>query len=154
MSELAAPSAEGVPGLLARARDAREAAYAPYSGFAVGAALLADDGRVFVGANVEGAAYPVTLCAERSAVAAAVVAGARVFSAIAVIGSGPGPCTPCGMCRQVLYEFSPGMVVIAGGEDGTSARWRLDELLPAGFGPDRLAAADSHKTADERGSAP
>lgn len=134
--------------LLARARGARDAAYAPYSRFRVGAALLTQDGRVFLGANVENAAYSPTLCAERVAVGSAVVAGATAFRAVAVIGSGPGPCTPCGTCRQVLYEFGPGMDVLAAGEDGASARWTLDELLPAGFGPRRLEAGAGSDAVD------
>ncbi len=126
-------------GLLDAARRAQSAAYAPYSGFRVGAALLAADGRTFVGANVENAAYPVTICAERVALPAAVVAGVRRFIALAVIGDGEGPCTPCGMCRQVLLEFAPDLLVLAAGADGSAARYELGrDLLPAGFGPLRL----------------
>ena len=126
--------------LLAAAVSAQNHAYAPYSNFRVGAALLAADGRVFTGANVENAAYGSTICAERVAMPAAVVAGVREFVALAVVGDGPGPCTPCGACRQVLFEFAPDLVVIAAGSDGAMARYRLGpELLPAGFGPIRLA---------------
>jgi cytidine deaminase len=127
--------------LLAAARSAREQAYAPYSGFRVGAALLAEDGRVFMGANVENAAWSPSICAERAALPAAVVAGARSFTTIAVVGEGDGPTTPCGVCRQVLYEFAPDLVVIAAGETGQTARYVLSrDLLPHGFGPARLAA--------------
>jgi len=127
--------------LLAEATAAQAAAYAPYSGFRVGCALLAADGRVFRGANVENAAYPATICAERVALPAAVVAGVRDFVALAVIGSGPGPCTPCGTCRQVLFEFAPDLEVVAAGSDGATARHVLGrDLLPDGFGPRRLRA--------------
>lgn len=126
--------------LLRRAREAQEAAYAPYSRFRVGAALLAEDGRVFVGANVENAAYPVTLCAERVALGSAVVAGARSFVAVAIVGDGPGPCTPCGMCRQALFEFAPQLRVLARGTDGSVKEYVLGrDLLPEGFGPNRLS---------------
>lgn len=126
--------------LVETASAAREQAYAPYSNFRVGAALLAADGRVFTGANVENAAYGSTICAERVALPAAVVQGVREFVALAVVGDGDGPCTPCGACRQVLFEFAPDLVVIAGGDDGQVTRYRLGRgLLPDGFGPIRLA---------------
>jgi cytidine deaminase len=125
--------------LLAIASEMREHAYAPYSSFRVGCALLAADERVFVGANVENAAYGSTLCAERVAMSLAVVDGARDFVALAVVGDGDGPCTPCGACRQVLFEFAPELVVLAGGGDGAVARYVLGrDLLPDGFGPPRL----------------
>lgn len=125
--------------LLRTASDARERAYAPYSRFRVGAALLASDGEIFVGANVENAAYGSTICAERVAMPKAIVDGARDFLALAVVGDGDGPCTPCGACRQVLFEFAPDLLVLAAGADGATARYRLGpELLPAGFGPVRL----------------
>jgi cytidine deaminase len=127
--------------LLDRARGAQARAYAPYSGFRVGCALLAADGRVFEGANVENAAYSPTICAERVALPAAVVAGVRDFAGLAVVGDGPGPCTPCGVCRQVLFEFAPDLEVLAAGSDGATARYVLGrDLLPDGFGPRRLAA--------------
>ncbi|HWH33483.1 MAG TPA: cytidine deaminase [Egibacteraceae bacterium] len=126
--------------LLEQAYAAQELAYAPYSGFRVGCALLAADGRVFVGANIENAAYSPTICAERAALPAAVVAGATEFAALAVAGDGPGPCTPCGVCRQVLYEFAPDLEILAAGSDRASARYVLSrDLLPHGFGPARLA---------------
>jgi cytidine deaminase len=135
------PAEEVLEDLLARARAAQQHAYAPYSGFRVGAALLAADGRVFIGANVENAAFPATICAERVALPAAVIAGARELEAIAVVGDGPGPCTPCGMCRQALFEFAPDLLVIAAGTDGVPVRLRLGaDLLPHGFGPARLDA--------------
>ncbi|HVM19638.1 MAG TPA: cytidine deaminase [Egibacteraceae bacterium] len=125
--------------LLATASVARDQAYAPYSGFRVGCALLTADGRVFTGANVENAAYGSTICAERVAMPAAVVAGVREFVALAVVGDGDGPCTPCGACRQVLFEFAPDLVVLAAGGSGAPAQYVLGrDLLPDGFGPVRL----------------
>ena len=130
--------------LLGAAREVRQRAYAPYSGFRVGAALLDADGRVWLGANVENAAYPVTICAERTALPEAVVAGARDFVALAVVCDGDGPCTPCGMCRQVLYEFAPDLLVVCAGADGRRVRYVLGrDLLPDGFGPRRLRAGSS-----------
>lgn len=127
--------------LMASAVLARGRAYTPYSGFRVGAALEALDGTVFLGCNVENAAYPATICAERTALVSAVVAGHQRFTRIAVIGSGPGPTTPCGVCRQMLFEFSPDLEVVAAGTDGASATFVLGrDLLPHGFGPTRLAA--------------
>lgn len=135
-------TSDGLDGLLERAREAQGRAYAPYSGFRVGAALLAGSGRVYLGANVENAAYSPSICAERVALPKAVVEGEREFVALAVIGDGPGPCTPCGVCRQVLVEFAPDLVVLAVGSDGARAQYVLGrDLLPASFGPARLAAA-------------
>lgn len=125
--------------LLDAARQVQRRAYAPYSGFHVGCALRTADGRVFTGANVENAAFSPTICAERVALPAAVVAGARDFTLLAVVGTGPGPCTPCGICRQVLYEFAPDLPILAAGTDGSVARYVLSrDLLPHGFGPARL----------------
>lgn len=127
--------------LLQAALAVRERAYTPYSGFKVGAALEATDGRVFVGCNVENAAYGPTICAERNAVTTAVAEGVRSFRRIVVVGSGPGPTTPCGVCRQVLFEFAPDLEITAVGTDGASAVYVLSrDLLPHGFGPARLAA--------------
>jgi cytidine deaminase len=127
--------------LLARAREARANAYAPYSRFPVGAALLAADGRVFTGCNVENASYGLTNCAERVAIGKAVSEGAREFAAIAVIGPEDGePCAPCGACRQVLYEFGPELPVIvpSAAPEGYEVQ-RMNELLPGAFGPARLS---------------
>jgi cytidine deaminase len=124
--------------LAREAEDARARAYAPYSGYAVGAALLArnvhGDVGLFLGANVENAAYPLGLCAERNAISAAVIAGARELVAIAVATKGPQPGTPCGACRQVLAEFSRDVPValVVGGR--VTERIRLDRLLPRAFG--------------------
>ena len=122
--------------LLAAASAAREAAYVPYSHFPVGAALLAPDGQVFVGCNVENASFGLTICAERNAVAGAVAHGMRQFLAVAVV-TGNG-VTPCGACRQVLAEFNPDMTVIVADTAGRQRIYTLSELLPAAFGPDQL----------------
>lgn len=134
-------------GLAARAVAAAANAYAPYSGFKVGAALLCRDGEVFVGCNVENSAYPVTCCAERTAVFSAIAAGRREFEAIAVAGgevtggkaaagevAGGDYCYPCGSCRQVLAEFaSGGFIVLTVNGEGRYRLHRLDELLPYAF---------------------
>jgi cytidine deaminase len=127
--------------LVAAARGARERAYAPYSGFRVGAALLTEQGDVITAANVENASYGLAICAERSAVVAAVAAGSRRFLAIAVAGNGPDPVTPCGACRQVLREFPRGadLEVLCAGESGEEVRTTtLGALLPESFGPEDL----------------
>jgi len=135
-----------VEGLAAAAREAQQAAYAPYSRFAVGAAILADSGRVYRGCNVENASYPVTVCAERAALCAAVVAGERSFRAIAVYVDGPGAAMPCGLCRQALAEFGLDTLVIAASADGTRHLERLAELLPDAFLGDALADAGQEKS--------
>jgi cytidine deaminase len=124
-------------GLVEAARAVREQAYAPYSGFAVGAALLAE-GRVYTGVNVENASYPISVCAERNAVAAMVAAGGRRVDAVAVVTDGATPTPPCGGCRQCLWEFGRRAVVLAVTLKGERARWLLAELLPHAFGPSDL----------------
>jgi cytidine deaminase len=119
--------------LIARATAAMGHAYAPYSKFSVGAALEADDGRVFVGCNVENASYPVGMCAERVALGHAVASGARQFRRVAVASSGARPASPCGMCRQALAEFGIDLEVVSVTVGGDSRRWTLAELLPADF---------------------
>jgi cytidine deaminase len=116
--------------LIQNARQAREAAYAPYSGFSVGAALLGASGRVFLGCNVENISFGLTICAERAAVCAAIAAGEKDFSAIAVIADAPVPVTPCGACRQVLAEFSPSLPVCSANLEGETYLRSLTELLP------------------------
>lgn len=124
--------------LLDLARAARAGAYAPYSRFRVGAAVACADGRVFTGANVENAASPAGVCAERVAVPQAVVAGGTPVT-IAVAGDSDGPCLPCGVCRQVLNEFNPRIRVLATGDTGEVGEFVLgDDLLPHAFGPDDL----------------
>lgn len=123
--------------LLNTALIAREAAYAPYSNYRVGAALLAEDGTVYTGCNVENASYSATICAERAAFAAAVSAGARNFKAIAVAG-GKGrkadeAASPCGICRQVMAEFCDGDFAVILGNEITLSRHTLGELLPCSF---------------------
>ena len=119
--------------LLARAARARRAAYAPYSRFAVGAALLARDGRVFTGCNVENASYGLTVCAERVAVLKAVSEGVRDFTALAVAGPRPA-VTPCGACRQMLAEFAPDLRIYWRGAGGRVVGRSLRRLLPEAFG--------------------
>ena len=119
--------------LVTRAAEFRAHAYAPYSGFAVGAALLGKSGRIYGGVNVENASYPVGICAERTAIAAAVTAGEYEFEALAVIADSPEPCAPCGMCRQVLVEFPIARIILA----NTAGDLRIltpADLLPYAFG--------------------
>ncbi|MEW6567388.1 MAG: cytidine deaminase [Chloroflexota bacterium] len=123
--------------LIARAREARRNAYAPYSNYAVGAALLAQSGDVYIGVNVENAAYPVGMCAERTALFSAVAQGERAFRAIAVVTTDGG--TPCGSCRQALSEFGlETLVWIADGNGRVVAETTVGDLLPKAFGPANL----------------
>jgi cytidine deaminase len=117
-----------------------ERAYAPYSSFRVGAALLGADGSVSEGCNVESAAFPTGVCAERAALAAAVARGVRDFRSIVIATSADSPASPCGMCRQALIEFSPEMEVVSVTTGGAEARWRLADLLPAAFTPRSLGS--------------
>lgn len=118
---------------------AMERAYAPYSKFQVGAAILAEDGRIYSGCNVENAAYPQGSCAETGAIAAMVQGGARQIKAVAVIGQGAELCTPCGGCRQRLREFAAaGAKVHVCGPEGLRRTFTCDELLPVSFGPEHL----------------
>ncbi len=121
-----------VAALVDAARAARARAYAPHSGFAVGAAIRAGD-RIYVGVNVENASLPLSMCAERNAVAAMVAAGDRAFDAIAIVTDAPTPTPPCGGCRQVLWTFGPGSVVLSATLGGLRAEWPLADLLPAPF---------------------
>jgi cytidine deaminase len=132
--------------LLAAAITARDRSYSPYSRFAVGAALLAPDGRIFPGANVENASYGLSMCAERVAIYNALTAGVRRFDAVAVTGPDGILAMPCGACRQVLSEFGPMQVIFA--VHGQVRSVPLASLLPEAFGPADLLATDA------RGAAP
>lgn len=122
--------------LIASATAARERAYAPYSRFRVGAALLGQSGRVYTGCNVENAAYGPSMCAERTAVFKAVSEGEREFEAIAVVTE--NGVSPCGTCRQVMMEFAPDMTVIIADTQGNTHQSTVRDLLPEGFTPDQL----------------
>jgi cytidine deaminase len=122
--------------LIALATDARTRAYAPYSQYAVGAALLTASGRVYTGCNVENASYGLTICAERTAAVKAVCDGQREFVAIAVVTDNGQ--APCGACRQVLSEFGPEMRVLVAAADGRYRDTSLPDLLPDHFGPSQL----------------
>ncbi len=139
--ELLEPGARVQSELRERATAAMECAYAPYSGFRVGAALLASDGSITVGCNVENAAYPAGICAERAAVAAAVTRGNREFQAITLVTEADRPTSPCGMCRQVLMEFAPQLVVHSITTGGDEATWSMSALLPEAFTPTSLGRA-------------
>ncbi len=119
--------------LVAAATAVRANAYVRASGFAVGAAVLAADGRVFVGCNVENASYGLTICAERAAVCAAVAAGVQQLVAVAVVTDLPDPARPCGACRQVLAEFGPGMDVVLANRAGGRMLTSMAALLPDPF---------------------
>jgi cytidine deaminase len=119
--------------LVSKAWEARLNAYAPYSQFHVGAALLTGDGRIFTGANVENASLGLSMCAERVALGAAAAAGARTVAAIAVAGCDEQGIVPCGACRQVLSEFSPKVLIIRCKPDGSFSMTSLDELLSSPF---------------------
>lgn len=123
--------------LLARAIEMRENAYAPYSQFAVGAALVTEDGTVFGGANVENASFGLAICAERTAAVSAVAAGHRSFRAIAIAGPETTVTAPCGACRQFLNEFNPQLEVAYTTPNGVRVT-TLDRLLPDAFGPNNL----------------
>jgi cytidine deaminase len=125
--------------LFAAAEAIRQKAYAPYSKFQVGVALLADDGRVYSGCNVENAAYPIGNCAEASAIAAMIAGGAKRIKRVYVTGPGTLPVTPCGGCRQRLREFADlDVTVISHGVEGAPLTQTLGQLLPHSFGPEYL----------------
>jgi cytidine deaminase len=122
--------------LVAQAKRARELAYAPYSHYRVGAALLTASGRIFTGCNVENAVYSETICAERTAVVKAISEGDGDLVAIAVVTRDGG--APCGACRQVLNEFAPQMIVLIADNEGKTRETTAAELLPDRFGPQNL----------------
>ena len=118
--------------LVRMAVEASENAYAPFSNFHVGAALLTEDGKVFTGVNIENSSYGATICAERTAMVKAISEGARDFESIAIAGNG-GTSWPCGICRQFMYEFCPDIRVISGENEDELQVYTLKELLPEGF---------------------
>jgi cytidine deaminase len=125
--------------MLAAARAIMPRAHVPYSHFQVGAAVLNEDGTIRPGVNIENASYPMSVCAERNAVASMVISGHTKILAVAVATDAPTPTPPCGGCRQVLWEFGDADTpVVAEGAGGVRARWRLGDLLPDAFGPDDL----------------
>jgi cytidine deaminase len=126
--------------LLAAATAVRERAYAPYSRFQVGAALLGEDGETYVGCNVENASYGLTICAERNALWGAVARGQRRFRALAIATAASPPAMPCGACRQVLREFGLDLPIVAANLVGERLQTSLAELLPRSFGPEDLVA--------------
>ncbi len=122
--------------LVELAQAVRDQAYAPYSHYPVGAALLTEDGEIFTGCNIENAVYPATCCAERVAIFKAVSEGHRSFQAIAVATENGG--SPCGVCRQVMREFAPNMTVLITDAAGAVRQTSVAELLPDSFGPEDL----------------
>lgn len=119
--------------LLCAARRVMDKAYAPYSGFRVGAAILGASGAIHVGCNVENSSYPVGTCAERNAIGAATAAGETSILAVVIVASHPTPVPPCGMCRQALNELGPDVIVISIGNLGDERTWTVRELLPDAF---------------------
>ncbi len=122
----------------AAAAAAMSRAYAPYSAFRIGVALRTTDGAIVLGCNVENASFPVGICAERAALAAAVVAGHRRFDHLTIMTDASEPTPPCGMCRQALVEFAPALEITSITASGAEARWTLTELLPQPFTPQSL----------------
>lgn len=130
---------DSVKALFDAAAQVRLQAHAPYSGFRVGAALRAEDGRIYVGCNVENAAYPSGTCAEQAAIAAMVAGGARKIQLMAVLADSPQPVTPCGACRQRIREFVMSSTQVhAGNLAGARQHFAFTDLLPESFGPDAL----------------
>lgn len=125
--------------LIQKAKEARDKAYAPYSEFRVGAALEAKDGTVFTGCNIENASYGATCCAERTALVKAVSEGVKEFRRIAIFAGTNDPCPPCGICRQVLYEFAPDIEVIMTGTEGKTDVSKLTDLMPNAFHSEKLS---------------
>lgn len=119
--------------MIQMAQAVRELAYAPYSNFKVGAALLGKSGKIYQGCNIENMSYGLTICAERVAAVKAISEGERNFKKIAIVADTNKPCPPCGMCRQFLYEFSPDMEIIMANLEGEILKVALKELLPNAF---------------------
>lgn len=118
--------------LFLKSKEASKNSYAPFSNFNVGAALLAKDGTVYTGVNVENSSFGGTICAERTAFTKAISEGEREFEAIAITGNG-GEAWPCGICRQFMYEFAPDLIVVTGNDEEHMEKMTLKELLPHGF---------------------
>ncbi len=130
-----------IEALFEAAKAVQAKAYAPYSRFKVGAAIVTPDGQVFTGCNVENAAYPVGTCAEAGAISAMLAAGESRIAQIVVMGEGDNLVTPCGGCRQRIREFAAGDTPIhIAGPEGIRRSFTLEELLPFSFGPDNLSA--------------
>ena len=127
------PYTEGYDALIEQAKEAMKEAYAPYSGFKVGAALLGRSGRIYCAGNIENAASGAGICAERAALARAVASGEKEFEAVAVVGTSDEPVSPCGLCRQSLIEFGEDMTVIMSNAAGEAIVAKLSDLLPAAF---------------------
>ena len=127
------PYTGGYDALIEQAKEAMKEAYAPYSGFKVGAAMLGKSGRTYAAGNIENAASGAGICAERAALARAVASGEKQFEAVAVVGTSDGPVSPCGLCRQSLIEFGGDVMVIMAGMGGEAVMARLADLLPAAF---------------------
>jgi cytidine deaminase len=125
--------------LVEAAAKARKAAYSPYSGVKIGAAVLTRDGTIYPGCNVENSSYGLSCCAERTAIFKAVSEGQRRIEAMAVVGASEDYTSPCGACRQVMVEFNPRMKVLRRGADGYSDDTTAEALLPSRFGPEGLA---------------
>ena len=119
--------------LISAAKSVRENAYAKFSGFEVGAALLTDDGKIITGCNVENSSFGLTICAERTAVFKAVSEGYKQFAAIAIVSQSDQPARPCGACRQVLFEFNPDLEIACANTNGIVDKFNLSDLLPEGF---------------------
>jgi cytidine deaminase len=138
MTRPAGAGALSLESLRAAALAAMQNAYAPYSDFRVGAVLVGADGSTFAGCNVENSAYPAGMCAERSALAAAVAGGVRSFQLIVIATEADEATPPCGMCRQALVEFSPNLEIVSFTKHGGEATWSLSTLLPHPFTPAAL----------------
>ena len=129
--------------LVDAARSAQEKAYAPYSNFRVGTALVGASGKVYIGCNVENASFGMTMCAEQGAISQAVVAGEKRFTHMALVTDSPNPESPCGACRQVLSEFAPDLEILSVSNTGVEQRWTMNELLPMAFTPKSLSHEQS-----------
>lgn len=124
--------------LIRKALKAREKAYAPYSGFKVGAALLSKSGNIYTGCNIESVSFTPTICAERTAISKAVSEGDREIEALAVVGNSQGYTYPCGVCRQVIREFGKDATLIIAKNEDEYKVYKLEDLLPYSFGPEEL----------------